>query len=737
MALAATLAVILLSVCECYFGDVDGHFGGGSFFFSTNNALHAMQVAAKLHDITMVGSLSNIAFHLWTSHLLGINGVPLGLLTAPFKLGKPEYLISSELRQGFRKSTHLAILLFLASVLVFSLAPVSAIMLVPTLNWWLIPTPFSGGRKGSDVPVFVRASWDDLWPMTMKTTYDEECYSPVNISIYCPQAGFSEIQSWLQGYASARRTPSISMVEQLSGARRQILLQDDGILESPEIEDLKDISWDLPVKNGSNESQALDAYGSTIGMGVLATTTSHWMVAILGLFYNWARSANLGLVNTVAHPGLRISDEFRVREPLVTARCSYYDFDVSRESSDPLTAPYVHNRFGDSGIATTERFGWEIPSSSWNFSRPLLNVVNFTWVDLEHRDVNASIGAIFSIPDIPASGGGQSSMIVPCTIEARWIDSWLFYDPSTSDMVLDNVTDPSVFSRNSSKWGKKDTALTASDIVKLPLNWARMLNTETPRSTSYGPSTLMTRIIDPLINRADDYRTNRSSLATYYGESFKENHQPFGRQLTHDIASILALFVADAMSRAGYMYDIAVTYDRNATSASQLSLMKQVGIEASDSNFTWSIPDYEHYSALNTRFYLTVYRWGYGYALNSITTWLGFAILCIFMAIVVVYLVWWACASIRLRRSHPHRTVTTFRWSSIGELLALAINSPRSHDLDGTCSGIEDSKVWGIPIRIREVEPSHLGLRVGELKESDARVTATGRYGGIQPRQRS
>lgn len=425
-----------------------------------------------------------------------------------------------------------------------------------------------------------------------------------------------------------------------------------------------------------------------------------------------------------------------MREPLVTVRCSYYDFTNSSKSPNPLIAPYVHNRFGDTGIATTERFGWEIPASSWNFSRSLLNVVNFTWVDLQSRDVNASIGAVFSVPDIPDSG--QSGMIVPCTVEARWIDSSLFYDPSTSDMVLDNVTDPSVFSQDSSKRGKKDTPLAASDIVKIPLDWAQMLNTETPRYASYGPSTLMTRILDPLIEWAADHRTNQSSEATYHGEAFKEDPRFFGRQLTHDIAMILALFVADAMSRAGYVYTIAVTYDRNATSFRQLSLTNQVGVDAWGYNVTLSLPDYEQYTARNwTRFDLTVYRQGYGYSLNSITTKLGLAVLCIFMAVVVVYLVWWTCASIRFRRSHPHRTVTTFQWSSIGELLALAINSPRSHDLDGTCSGIEDPKVWGIPIRIREVEPSHLGLRVGELKETDAPVMASGRYGGLQPRQRS
>lgn len=146
VALGATLGVILLSLRQCYFADVDGPFESTKSLFSTNNKLHAMQFAAKLHDITMIGSLSNIAFHLWTSHLLSTSGVPLGLLTAPFKLGKPQYLISSELREGFRKSILLAILLFLASILVFLLAPVSAIMLVPTLDWWLIPAPYSGGR---------------------------------------------------------------------------------------------------------------------------------------------------------------------------------------------------------------------------------------------------------------------------------------------------------------------------------------------------------------------------------------------------------------------------------------------------------------------------------------------------------------------------------------------------------------------------------------------------------------
>lgn len=146
--------------------------------------------------------------------------------------------------------------------------------------------------------------------MTMKTLYDEDCYVSVNASFRCPQAVYAEIRSWVQGYASARRAPTISMVEPLSGARRQIQVHDDGVLESPEGSDLKDISWNLPLKNGSNQSKAVDDYESIIGMGVIATTSSHWMVAIFGLFYNWAKNTDLGLVNRVLTLGFKSVTSF-------------------------------------------------------------------------------------------------------------------------------------------------------------------------------------------------------------------------------------------------------------------------------------------------------------------------------------------------------------------------------------------------------------------------------------------
>jgi len=99
------------------------------------------------------------------------------------------------------------------------------------------------------------------------------------------------------------------------------------------------------------------------------------------------------------------------------------------------------------------------------------------------------------------------------------------------------------------------------------------------------------------------------------------------------------------------------------------------------------------------------YRQGWSYGLTGKTIKFGLAVLVLHLIIAVIHTgivvgsrdVW-----------------TTKSWSSMGELLVLAINSSHSEKLQNTCAGISLSSTWRKTVKIRETEQGHLGLVVDD-----------------------
>ncbi|KAJ5610526.1 hypothetical protein N7510_007245 [Penicillium lagena] len=316
IALGMTAAVIQLSLRQCYFGDVDDTKFG---VMSTNEALNAMQFAAKLHELFMVASLTAIVFHFSRSLLLGSRGLPLGLVTAPFRISAPDYLISSEFWGSFSRPRLILMLgLFLTTLLITTLSPVSAIMLVPSLDWWHIAEPYSEDRTGKGIPIIVRASRKDIWPMTVVPKYVSDCYQLANASNICPGQGLDDIKAWVSAYESSGLQPNITMTEISSGARRRLQSYADGEVDIPEVWDITDIPVfaDNHDQFTRKQNETLEKYALSIGVEVLTTTTTHWMVAILGLVWNWAKDVNLGPINRAARPRLQIDKSIPVWDPL-------------------------------------------------------------------------------------------------------------------------------------------------------------------------------------------------------------------------------------------------------------------------------------------------------------------------------------------------------------------------------------------------------------------------------------
>ena len=620
-----------------------------------------------------------------------------------------------------------------------ALGPASAMALVPTLDWWKISDPYSG----LDRPIYVAAPREELWPQTITSkvlsnfttgaTVDlnDSCSTLQNPTKPCPAAGYNEIAAWAASNSTTGRPANITMVEPYSGIRRRLQSQ----AEDSSNQTLLSYFPGTPDPNNAPiiERLKLYIYLRLAGTTVLTTTASHWVLLLLGGFWDYANNANLGLINQSARPKFQIEKNIPIYEPLVSTRCSAWNYMGNRKSHIDLKAPFVRNAFGETGFTDYDTWGWTVPSSAWNFARPL-TAVNFTWVDFRDLDerVNASIGGVFTVPFTAQPPNGtfmQASLVVPCTVEARWIASELVYDPRSLDIISDNVTDPIDFAYNHADYDPLAAAARfgASPIINITSDWANMLNVPTSNGVLPGSNRSMASILEGSIGRDKQ----NQSMFCYSFEDFELKETPTAaRELSKDLAGVLGFVVADGLSRIQFgLRNVDVIYHRNSTSASSTSLINQAGSIAMLYNETHTSIPLSNLEANATFYSLDVQRWGYGYGLQTKASHFSIAMLMLYGCIALGYIVWFNIQ--QLIRPRSDWSLITNKWSSISEMLALAINSPPSTKLDGTCAGIEENRSWKQIIRIREVEDKHLALVVGEGRDEHPRVQRDVQYGSL------
>lgn len=85
-----------------------------------------------------------------------------------------------------------------------------------------------------------------------------------------------------------------------------------------------------------------------------------------------------------------------------------------------------------------------------------------------------------------------------------------------------------------------------------------------------------------------------------------------------------------------------------------------------------------------------VYRYGYGYGLNAITMYLAMVVLLLHIAIVPIHVCY-----VFVKGWHSQA------WGSLGDLLALAVNSTPNEKLRASSAGITDEEVWTEEVRVQ------------------------------------
>jgi hypothetical protein len=207
-----TFGILQLSFRNLYWADADAP--------NQRVKLSALQVAAKVHEILILVSLSSMVLHYTRKLMAAPKGISFGLLEAayqsglssnPWTIGNWEALKhlkqrvkskgkGSEARDGTRvRAWHLVILLVVFAFLALFIGPASAITLIPQLDWWhkqdlIGPLQNRGHYVAPPFSVYVPAN---LFPKDVDASHLPGSFcnnAAKDINNTCPSARIAEIQ---------------------------------------------------------------------------------------------------------------------------------------------------------------------------------------------------------------------------------------------------------------------------------------------------------------------------------------------------------------------------------------------------------------------------------------------------------------------------------------------------------------------------------------------------------------
>lgn len=168
----------------------------------TTNILNTLQLAAKVHETLMIASLASVLLHHIRYRLLA-DGVPLGLVTSPFRLLDLTYLWSQEFlaawsgEEGDRRLLSIFIHVFLF-VLAAVLGPASAISMLPRSREWeladsMAKVPFGG----IGLETYIGGQLSDIYPLKITASFNPKACNYGNLSQLqsnsCPRLGLEDI----------------------------------------------------------------------------------------------------------------------------------------------------------------------------------------------------------------------------------------------------------------------------------------------------------------------------------------------------------------------------------------------------------------------------------------------------------------------------------------------------------------------------------------------------------------
>ena len=392
--------------------------------------------------------------------------------------------------------------------------------MIPNLDWWPVSNPFNGQ------PMLAFSTVTENQFYGIKQTFPDRkelagCVAS-NWSYICPGAGFSELYVWAAAFENVGTGPNITMTEPLGGAQRQLL---------------------------SSYVQVDDSNVS------IAITHHHSILQMTGLFWDHVSRHGIGNNGDIQRPLLSPNNNSEVRAAVVQVQCDMLDYQDARAGN--VTVEWPTSALNNFSKAAYPKAGWKVDQNLWNFERPL-NMSNFTWVDFSTPDKGASLGAMVTLPHMVYDGvtegpsgnlifedATQRSLLIPCTIDARWAATDLTCDPTNGNQIGTNLTDPSIFARRDTASDQMEE-LHVLPAALIDLTWAAMLDAPgieaAYHSLEVHNTTMMLALLDTFI--ALNVSKDSSHTNNFYPA---ENAAVIGDKaaLINTVSTVLSLEVAE------------------------------------------------------------------------------------------------------------------------------------------------------------------------------------------------
>lgn len=671
---AITAVLVYLNIQSVYWGDAQAN---GTL---QSTLLSGLQFAAKAHELWMGFSIATIVSHFVIVMLARHKGLPFGLLGAGIQVGDTSFFLRksfwlSAIRPSRKRKFGIimfATFVALCSAISAFAGPSSAIAMRPNFDWWQVT---------NDTLNYQFQLSADLWPMKLLVPPDNEVncsrYDDAGSTSFCPASGLLDITTLLQTHnmdSLSGITANVTFVEAYFNTRTVVA------------------------------SAALSP-GHTYA-------TSPSVVPRLALGYLWGNiSHESSFEFSISEPKF-VSRVNTIKQPMIQVECGNYALSsLTNAATKPETQvffPSIANVTNQSPEIDARR-NMLVPEEIWNKTRTQ-QVIDLTWVDLyTEYNGSASIGAVFIVPITKRIVNGtdydtiQDSLVVPCTFDARWMQSQLSFQPKDSDIITWDLPDVNTFHdlgiliADPSRDNPPERTSPFSNIINVDPQWATYLNIYTPwafgdptntnarpsNDTSASNSTLIPVTLDAFLV----WTPNNTVLFNPFPPDVV-----ISPGIATDIQNFLSLYSSIFMANGLAHYGaVNVVLDGDLFgSIDILNRLKSNGKDA-EAPAGW------------TQLYFEVWRHGYSYGVRSVTTRLALVLLLTQATLTIGFMIYLCFAGFR-----------TSAWGSIGELVALALRSRGTDQFQNTDAGIDRPNTWAQNLRIRDVGSGRLEMRFGE-----------------------
>ncbi|KAK8094914.1 hypothetical protein PG997_001599 [Apiospora hydei] len=626
-ALAVTLYLVSLSFTGYYW--VDENEWDRTWYFAhltRENALKALQFAAKAHETIIIMSLLAIVLQLMRRRLTTSKGLSLGHLVSGYQVESIGILFRQRLwspvfHQPLRDLGALVVtaVLLISVVLSKFVGPASAILALPSLQWWPVVDPFVGYTPWASY----NCTEQEMYPMDLSTKHILDIWSTdysctlSNMSMWCPGAGWDELNVW-SGSNAFKSTPE-NLTMTTSYGRYKRTLSSAYLANTWPLEDNYTITAEAAatLHNG-----VTDAYGS---------------------LWDDMNDGYATLTRPIERPYLSIPQP--VKGVATQVRCTSFS-----KSQLSLNQSLHSEKLG---------FVRPIPASIWNATGlESTSTVKVTWIDMgDTAKSNKSIGVLVTLPQAFQSQSGMNPTTDPtlrqdyaiclCAVVARWAPVNMGWDANMTNIVSSNLTKGDLV-KLGEIWHNDSHASEygASRPIHIGVDWADMLNVDGRVVEAYSGQVISAPSIEALFWRhMSQYSPTGNGVSVWSMNSSTSSDQ--------------VQVQADNKKWAGFAVE--------SLAARFLSLVFTDGLSRA--------ADWAEYSMFNSSQPRTGYcisvdvkRYGWGYGLSGLTIF-AICVLSIHAGIVVVYTGysvyadvrggtertgcwpmwenWWSCLSVR------------------------------------------------------------------------------------------